>query len=302
MNDNKNRLFEGLGVALATPFGKDGEIDYDSLGNMVRHCMAGGTDYLVVSGTTGESVTLSSDEQERIVRHVAAQSEGKARIVIGIGGNDTADVIRTIRHTDFTGISGILSVAPYYNKPAQKGVTAHFKAIAAQSPVPVILYNIPGRTGINMTAETTLELAQEKNIAGIKEASGMLSQIMAIIAGRPSDFAVISGDDSLTLPLIALGGNGVISVAANAFPRQMSMLVKEALAGRMEQARAMHYELLPLFEAQMADGNPAGIKAALHLLGKAENILRLPLVPVSPQTYKRIECIIQQILSSDFNT
>ncbi|MDR0714741.1 MAG: 4-hydroxy-tetrahydrodipicolinate synthase [Bacteroidales bacterium] len=296
MNNNKSQLFEGMGVALVTPFRKSGGIDFDSLENIACHCLAGGADYLVVAGTTGEAATLSREEQENAVRCVAAQAAGKARVVAGIGGNDTAGVLRTIEHTDFTGISGILSVAPYYNKPAQAGIIAHFKAIAAQSPVPLILYNIPGRTGINMTAETTLELAQEKNIAGIKEASGNLTQIMTIIAGRPDGFAVISGDDTITLPLIAAGGDGVISVAANAFPRQMATLVNEALAGHMQQARTAHYRLLPLFEAQMTDGNPAGIKAVLHLLGKAENVLRLPLVPVSSQTLERIKKILQPLI------
>ncbi|MDR2847815.1 MAG: 4-hydroxy-tetrahydrodipicolinate synthase [Bacteroidales bacterium] len=291
----KKKLFYGTGVALITPFKQDKTVDFESLGRIVSHCIDGNVDYFVVLGTTGESVTLSHSEKQQVVRYVTEQTKGKIPIVIGIGGNDTAGIIDTIKQTDFSAIAGILSVAPYYNKPTQAGIIAHFKAIAAASPVPVILYNIPGRTGINMTVETTLELAQETNIAGIKEASGILSQMMKIIAGKPEDFVVISGDDVLTLPLIAAGGGGVISVAANAYPHEMSALVTDALTGNFTQAREHHYRLLPLFEAQIADGNPAGIKAALHIMGKVENVLRLPLVPVSAKIYEQIELIVKGI-------
>jgi 4-hydroxy-tetrahydrodipicolinate synthase len=282
-------------VALVTPFHQDRTIDFEALGKIVDHCIAGGVDYLVVLGTTGESVTLAKQEKGQVIRCVAEQTAGRVPIVLGIGGNDTTEVINIIKHTDFNGISGILSVAPYYNKPAQAGIIAHFKAIAAESPVPVILYNVPGRTGINMTAETTLALAQESNIAGIKEASGILSQMMKIIADKPDHFTVISGDDVLTLPLIAAGGTGVISVAANVFPHEMSSLVKNALTGNFSQARDIHYKLLPLFEALIADGNPAGVKAALSIIGKAENVLRLPLVTVSAKTYEQIDVIVNKL-------
>ncbi|MDR3094644.1 MAG: 4-hydroxy-tetrahydrodipicolinate synthase [Bacteroidales bacterium] len=288
-------LFYGTGVALITPFKQDKTVDFETLGRIVNHCMDGNVNYFVVLGTTGESVTLNHKEKEQIIRYVVKQTKGKVPIVVGIGGNDTAEVIETIQQTDFSGIAGILSVVPYYNKPVQAGIIAHFKAIAAASPVPVILYNIPGRTGINMTVETTLELAQVDNIVGIKEASGILSQMMKIIAAKPDDFAVISGDDVLTLPFIAAGGNGVISVAANACPHEMSALVTDALTGNFSQAREHHYQLLPLFEAQMADGSPAGIKAALHIMGKAENVLRLPLVPVSAKTYGQIDAIVHKM-------
>ncbi|MDR1865846.1 MAG: 4-hydroxy-tetrahydrodipicolinate synthase [Bacteroidales bacterium] len=282
-------LFQGTGVALVTPFKKDETIDFDALTRITDHCIAGRADYLVVMGTTGEAATLSGEENAQVVRHVARQAAGKIPVVAGIGGNDTAKTVETIRHTDFSGISGILSVAPYYNRPSQAGLVAHFKAIAAQSPVPVILYNIPGRTGVNMTPETVLTLARETdNIVAVKEASGMLPQMMEIIRGRPEGFAVISGDDALTLPLIAVGGNGVISVAANAYPQYMSALVREALNHNMAQAQAVHYRMLALFEALSADGNPAGIKAALHLLGLAENVLRLPLVPASRATCEKL--------------
>ncbi|GHT21092.1 4-hydroxy-tetrahydrodipicolinate synthase [Bacteroidia bacterium] len=290
-----NMLFYGTGVALITPFKQDKTVDFEALGRIVNHCLDGNVDYFVVLGSTGESVTLSHSEKEQIIRYVVERTRGKVPIVVGIGGNDTAEVIETIQQTDFSGIAGILSVVPYYNKPVQAGIVAHFKAIAAASPVPVILYNIPGRTGINMTAETTLELAQVDNIVGVKEASGILSQMMKIIAAKPDDFVVISGDDVLTLPLIAAGGGGVISVAANAYPHEMSALVSDALTGNFSQARERHYQLLPLFEAQIADGNPAGVKAALHIMGKVENVLRLPLVPASATTCEQLDAIVHKL-------
>jgi 4-hydroxy-tetrahydrodipicolinate synthase len=290
-------LFQGTGVAVITPFKKDFTIDFEALSRIVHHCIDGQVDYLVVMGTTGESVTLSREENDEVVRHIVKLAAGRIPVVVGMGGNDTAKLIKSLQHADFSGISGILTVAPYYNKPTQPGLIAHYKAIAAQSPVPVILYNIPGRTGINMTAETTLSLACEKNIVAIKEASGNLAQMMAIIKGRPADFAVISGDDALTLPLIAVGGDGIISVAANAFPQQMSTMVRAALANNFAEARAVHYQMLPLFDAQIADGNPAGIKAALNILGLTENVLRLPLVPVSQKIYERLTFIISNCLS-----
>jgi 4-hydroxy-tetrahydrodipicolinate synthase len=286
-------LFQGTGVALVTPFEQNGTVDFKALSRIVAHCISGQVDYLVAMGTTGESATLSPEENAAAVRHIVAATEKRIPVVLGVGGNDTGKIIRNIKNTDFSGISGILSVAPYYNKPLQSGIIAHFREIAAHSPVPVILYNIPGRTGINMTAETILTLAREANIVGVKEASGSMAQMMAIIADRPDDFAVISGDDALTLPLIAAGGNGVISVAANAFPQSMATLVREALANNIEKARKMHYGLLPLFESLIADGNPSGIKATLHLLGLCENVLRLPLTPVSEATCLKLKKIVK---------
>ncbi|MDR1673305.1 MAG: 4-hydroxy-tetrahydrodipicolinate synthase [Bacteroidales bacterium] len=288
-------LFQGTGVALVTPFDRDGTVDFKALSRIVEHCISGQADYLVAMGTTGESATLSPDENAAVVRHIVAVAAERIPVVLGVGGNDTAKIIANMGNINFSGISGILSVAPYYNKPAQCGIIAHFRAIAAHSPVPVILYNIPGRTGVNMTAETTLTLAREARIAGVKEASGNMTQMMAIIAGKPDDFAVISGDDALTLLLIAAGGNGVISVAANAFPQRMATLVREALANRLEKARETHYRLLPLFESLIADGNPSGIKATLHLLGLCENVLRLPLTPVSEATYLKLEKFVKNV-------
>ena len=290
-------LFTGTGVAIITPFKKDKKIDFDALGQIVNHCIDGWVDYIVVLGTTGESVTLSRDEKKRVIRFVVDVADGRVPIVVGIGGNETDKVVNTIKQTDFAGISGVLSVTPYYNKPTQPGLIKHYKSIAEKSPVPVILYNVPGRTGVNMTAETTLILANEvENITGIKEASGSIQQIMKIIKDRPADFAVISGDDMLALPLMGIGGHGLISVAANAFPKQISTIVIEAKAKNYEAARSAHYEIMELIEALFIDGNPSGIKAVLDVLGICQNVLRLPLVPVSQKTYERIEFLVKKLI------
>ncbi len=289
-------LFTGTGVALVTPFKKEKKVvDYDALGRIVSHCIKGQVDYLVVLGTTGESVTLSRDEKKRVVSYVIEVTAGRVPIIIGIGGNETEKVVNTIKQTDFSGISGLLSVTPYYNRPSQEGLIKHYKLIAAKSPVPVILYNVPGRTGVNMTAETTLTLANVDNIAAVKEASGNIPQIMEIIKGRPSDFSVISGDDAISLPIISVGGQGVISVAANAFPKQVSTIVHEALAGNYTAARTAHYELLDVLGPMFSDGNPPGIKAALEIVGLAQNVLRLPLVPVPSKTYEKLSFLIKKL-------
>ncbi len=289
-------LFTGTGVAIVTPFKRDRKIDYDALGNIINHCIDGKVDYIVVLGTTGEAVTLSRDEKKHVVHYVIDAVAGQVPIVIGIGGNETEKVVNTVKNTDFTGISGLLSVTPYYNKPSQAGLIKHYKAVAAKSPVPVILYNVPGRTGVNMTAETTLTLAREvDNIVAVKEASGVMQQIMDIVNGSPADFSVISGDDAISLPLIALGGHGVISVVANAFPKQIATLIREALAGNYAEARSVHYEMLELFGALFVEGNPSGIKAALEILGLTQNVLRLPLVPVSQKTYERLDFLIKKL-------
>ncbi len=289
-------LFTGTGVAIVTPFKKDKKVDYDALSNIVNHCIDGQVDYIVVLGTTGEAVTLSSDEKKSVARCVVDATAARVPVVIGIGGNETGKLIDTIKHTDFAGISGLLSVTPYYNKPAQAGLIEHYKAVAAASPVPVILYNVPGRTGVNMTAETVLTLAHEvDNIVAIKEASGIMLQIMEIIQGRPSDFSVISGDDVISLPLMAVGGQGVISVVANAFPRQISAIIRESAANHYTAAQSTHYRMLDLFQAMFAEGNPSGIKAALNILGLAQNELRLPLVPVSQKNYERLEHLIGKL-------
>jgi len=281
--------FTGTGVAIVTPFRYDDSIDFTALRNLVEFQIQNKVEYLVVLGTTGESVTLTSDEKRAVVDTVLETVNGRIPVVVGIGGNNTQDIINKIKHFDFTGIDGILSVSPYYNKPNQSGLYEHYKAIAAASPVPVILYNIPGRTGMNICAETTLRLASDfKNIIAIKEASGNLSQIMEIIKGKPDHFEVISGDDLLALPIVALGGKGVISVVANAYPLQMSELVRLALAEKIEEARKIHYSLQHLINLLFVEGNPAGIKATLEIKKLTTAHVRLPLVKVSQNTYEKI--------------
>jgi len=281
--------FTGTGVAIVTPFRYDDSIDFTALRNLVEFQIQNKVEYLVVLGTTGESVTLTSDEKRAVVDTVLETVNGQIPVVVGIGGNNTQDIINKIKHFDFTGIDGILSVSPYYNKPNQSGLYEHYKAIAAASPVPVILYNIPGRTGMNICAETTLRLASDfKNIIAIKEASGNLSQIMEIIKGKPDHFEVISGDDLLALPIVALGGKGVISVVANAYPLQMSELVRLALAEKIEEARKIHYSLQHLINLLFVEGNPAGIKATLEIKKLTTAHVRLPLVKVSQNTYEKI--------------
>ena len=289
-------LFTGTGVAIVTPFKEDRAIDFDALRRIVNHCIDGQVDYIVVLGTTGESMTLNDKEKADVARCVVDASSGRVPIVIGVGGNDTAKVVNTMKHTNFDGISGLLSATPYYNRPVQAGLIEHYKAVAAASPVPVILYNVPSRTGIHMTAETTLTLAHEVgNIVAIKEASGILAQLMQIIRDRPDNFSVISGDDAISLPLAALGGQGVISVAANAFPKEISTIIRESLANNYQAARTTQYAMLGLFEALFVEGNPSGIKAALNILGLSQNVLRLPLVPVSKKTYDQLESLIQKM-------
>ena len=285
-------LFTGTGVAIVTPFKNDKTVDFDALQRIVHHCIDGQVDYIVVLGTTGESVTLKAGEKADIARCVVDTTAGRVPLMIGVGGNDTAKVVDDIKHTNFDGISGLLSQAPFYNKPSQAGIIEHFKAVAAVSPLPVILYNVPGRTVVNMTAETTLTLAHEiENVVAIKEASGQLPQIMQIIKNRPENFAVISGDDAITLPMIATGAHGVISVAANAFPREMSTIIRESLANNYPAAQAMQLAMLDMFEALFVEGSPSGIKAALNILGLCENVLRLPLVPVSQKTYDKLKML-----------
>ena len=286
-------LFTGTGVAIVTPFKNDRTVDFDALQRIVCHCIDGYVDYIVALGTTGELVTLNAVEKADVVRCVVKATAGRKKIVVGVGGNDTAKVVEENKRIDFDGVSGLLSVTPYYNKPQQAGLIEHFKAVAAISPVPVILYNVPSRTGVNMTAETTLTLAHEvSNIVAIKEASGSLAQITQIIKRRPERFAVISGDDAITLPLIALGGHGVISVVANAFPREMSHLIREALAGNYPAAQQVQYAMLDMFEALFVEGSPSGIKATLQILGLCDNVLRLPLVPVSQKTYDQLTSLV----------
>ncbi len=292
----KAETIKGTGVALITPFHNYGTIDFTSLGKLTKHVINGGVDFLVALGTTSEAPVLSADEKNAVLNHILEVNDGKVPVIIGVGGNNTQGIVDSLKSIDFEGVSGILSVAPYYNKPNQKGLYFHFKSIAAASPVPVILYNVPGRTSSNISAETTLRLASEfGNIAGIKEASGDLGQIMQIIKNKPEGFSVLSGDDALTYPMLALGADGVISVVANAFPRQFSQMVNLALKGNYEEARPLHYELLELIEALFEDGNPAGIKAALDAMGIAGNNLRLPLVKANKATYNKIATLVNKI-------
>lgn len=290
------KKFKGSGVAIVTPFKSDSSIDFSALGRVVEHIIQGGINYIVVLGTTGESATLTKDEKKAVISYVIEAVNGRVPIVAGVGGNNTQEVINTLRHSDFSGVDGILSVVPYYNKPTQRGLIQHFKSIANCSPVPVIMYNVPGRTGCNMTADTCLELAKEcENIAGVKEASGDLSQIMKIIKGKPESFNVISGDDMLTLPVIAAGGAGVISVLANAFPVACSELVNNALKNNYKAAREIQFKYLEIIELLFTEGNPAGVKAMLSILNKCQNNLRLPLVPVSRSTLTRIQKAVEEV-------
>lgn len=294
MKDTKK--FRGTGVAIVTPFKNDSSIDFAALGRVVNHVINGGVNYIVVMGTTGESVTLSKDEKKAIISYVAEVNAARIPLVIGIGGNCTQEIINSVRHSNLTGVDGILSVAPYYNKPNQRGLFEHFKAIATSSPVPVIMYNVPGRTCSNITSETCLKLANEcENIVAVKEASGDIAQIMRIIKGKPDNFSVISGDDMLTIPVIASGGSGVISVLANAFPAVTCELVSNALKSNYKSARELQLRYLEMTELLFIEGNPAGVKAMLSIMNLCQNYLRLPLVPVTRTIYTRIQKAIEEI-------
>jgi 4-hydroxy-tetrahydrodipicolinate synthase len=290
------KKFTGTGVAIVTPFRKDGSVDFKSFGNLLEHIIKGGVNYVVALGTTGESVTLSKDEKKAVVNFVTDTVSGRIPVIVGIGGNNTQEILDTINHSDFSGIDAILSVSPYYNKPSQQGLYLHFKAIATTCPVPVILYNVPGRTGSNIAAETTVKLADEFNsIIAIKEASGNLAQVMQIIKLKPKDFQVISGDDALALPIIAIGGGGVISVIANAYPNELSEMVNHAIKGNMPKANVLHYKLLDMINALFEEGNPSGIKALLEILKIAPNNVRLPLTQVSDKHYGKLEQLSKKI-------
>ena len=282
-------IFKGSGVALVTPFNNDGSIDFDSLRSLVRLQIEGGTDFLVVQGTTGESPVLTSGEKEEVLKTVIEENAGKLKIVYGVGGNNTTDVGEKLKKVP-AGVDGILSVSPYYNKPTQKGIIEHYKYIAACTELPIILYNVPGRTGSNVLAETTLEIARTvKNIVAVKEASGSMEQIMEIIRLRPEGFGVLSGDDAITMPLIAAGADGVISVVANAFPEKFSEMVNASIEENLPKARKAHYDLLAVTKMFFEEGNPAGVKVALAKRGIMKPNLRLPLVQVSEALKTRIE-------------
>ena len=290
------KKFTGTGVALVTPFHKQGTIDFGSLEKLLNYTISNKVDYLVLMGTTGEAVTLSKDEKFALLDFVKEQIGGRIPLVLGMGGYNTQSVVNNLQTTDLSGVDAILSVTPYYNKPTQRGLYLHYKQIASASPLPVILYNVPGRTSVNLSAETTLQLANEvDSIIGIKEASGNLGQIMEIIRNKPKDFLVISGDDAITLPLIAAGAHGVISVTANAYPSAFSRMVRAALAGKFEEARKMHYQLLPLMQVLFADGSPGGIKAALDNMKIVSNNLRLPIVKVGKAFQNQINAAIAEL-------
>lgn len=281
--------FRGTGIALITPFKQDKSVDITALERIVNHVIDGGADFLVALGTTSEAPTLNGEEKALVVNTILKSNAGRLPVLLGMGGNNTLSVIEQIKKQDFTGIEGILSVVPYYNKPNQRGMKAHFEAIADASPVPVILYNVPGRVGVNLQAATCVELAQHPNIIAVKEASGNLTQIMEILRDKPGDFDVLSGDDGITQPLMALGAQGVISVAANAYIKPFASMMKAMKEGRTEEALHLHYAMLRMNQLIFADGNPAGIKCLMSLMGLCHNELRLPLVPVSEKVAIDIE-------------
>jgi 4-hydroxy-tetrahydrodipicolinate synthase len=275
---------------MVTPFNREGEVDHERLMRHTDKLISHGVNYLVVLGTTAETPTLSAEEKSLVVRHVAEANGGRVPVIVGAGGNNTRATVELVRSMDLTGVSGLLSVAPYYNKPSQEGMYQHFSAIAAVSEIPLMLYNVPGRTGSNISAGTILRLAHDHpgKIVAVKEASGDFNQVMAIIEGRPDEFLVVSGDDAIALPMIAAGGDGVVSVIANAYPALCSTMVAAALEGAYHKAREIHYRLLPMMRALFREGNPAGVKASMEIQGWIENVLRLPLVPVSDTLYAEI--------------
>ena len=285
-----------MGVALITPFRTDGSIDEEALIRLVEYQISSGADFLCIMGTTAETPTLTTDEKHHLKHLLVERVGGRVPLLMGCGGNCTAAVVAELRETDWTGIDGVLSVCPMYNKPSQEGLYQHFRAIAQASPVPVVLYNVPGRTGVNMTAETTLRLARDfDNIVAIKEASGNITQMDDIIKQKPDGFDVISGDDGITFPLITLGAVGVISVIGNALPREFSRMVRLALRGEYAPALRIHHQFTELFKLLFVDGNPAGVKAMLHAMGMIENQLRLPLVPTRLTTMEKISDILHQL-------
>lgn len=286
--------FKGAGVALVTPFLADMSIDFPALRRLVREQIAGGTNFLVVQGTTGESPTLNANEKKQVLETVLEENNGTLPIVYGVGGNNTMAVAEAFKQIP-AGVDGILSVAPYYNKPIQRGFVAHYKAIADATDLPIIMYNVPGRTGSNMLAETTLELAEVKNIVAMKEASGNMEQIMEIIRCKPEGFLLLSGDDAITMPLIAAGADGVISVVANSFPAQFSQMVAASLKGDLATARKLHYDLLPITKLFFTEGNPGGVKIALEELGWMAPHMRLPLVQVSDALKQAIVVATKQL-------
>ena len=287
---------KGTGIALITPFKKDLSIDFNALGNIIDHAISGGVEYLVALGTTGESVTLSKEEKKAVYAFVAQQAKGKVPCVAGMGGNHTLEIIENMKAFDATGYDAFLSVSPYYNKPTQEGIFQHFMALQENTPLPIILYNVPGRTGSNMSADTTLRLARASdNFIAIKEASGNAEQFMDLLNEKPADFHIISGDDNLTLPFIAMGMTGVISVIGQAYPEKFTSMVRLGLDGKFEEARQLHYQLYNMMKGIFIEGNPGGVKYVLNKMGLCENIVRLPLAPISRASEEKLDAWMKAI-------
>jgi len=282
-------FLRGTGVALATPFNSDGSIDFDGVGSLVEFCIDGGVEYLVVLGTTAESATLSKKEKKSLVEYIIKINNKRLPLVIGVGGNNTGAILQEMKEMDVSSFDAILSVVPMYNRPSQEGIFQHYKAINDEAPLPVLLYNVPSRTGVNMTADTTLRLSELDKIVGIKEATGDLTQVLKILKDKPKDFLVISGDDALALPAVAAGGDGVISVVGQGFPKEFSEMIRLGLSGETKKAFAILYKMLPVLEYAFEEGNPAGIKNVLKVKGICEDHLRLPLIPVSNKLADKIE-------------
>lgn len=292
----KYHQFKGLGIAVVTPFTQSGAVDYQALERLVKYQLESGADFLCILATTGETPCLSCDEKDAITSLVKDVNQGRVPILKYCGGNNTAAVIAEMQSTDWNGIDGILSICPYYNKPSQEGLYQHFKAISQASPLPIVMYNVPGRTGVNMSAETTLRLAWEcENIVGIKEASGSLEHVDEMIKGKPERFDVISGDDALTFSMIASGAAGVISVIGNALPKEFSRMIRLEFQGEYEPARKIHHMFTELYSLLFVDGNPAGVKALLSDMGLIENVLRLPLVPTTIKTKEKMATILKEM-------
>src|SRR5690606_37620343 len=288
--------FLGTGVALITPFNADLSVDHNALANLVNFNIENGTNYLVISGTTGESVTITKQEKKDIIATISKANNGRVPMVLGIGGNNTAEIIEEIKTTDFTGIDAILSVSPYYSKPTQEGVYQHFKAISLASPVDVILYNVPGRTASNMLPATTLRLANDfKNIVAVKEASNNIAQYLQLIKNKPADFLIISGDDDLALGVVLAGGAGVISVIGQAFPKEFSRMIQLGLEGKAKEAYQLHFKLMDVTSQIFEENNPAGIKAVLEVLKLSSDAVRLPLVPATDRLKAKIRNSVQVI-------
>ena len=292
----KQNIFRGLGIALITPFTEQGEVDYEALQRLVEYQIENGADFLCILATTGETPCISKEERLKIKDFIVSLVKGRLPVVVGCGGNNTAAVVEELKTGDFKGIDGILSVCPYYNKPSQEGLYQHFKAIAGATKLPVILYNVPGRTGVNMKPETTVRLAKDcQNIVAVKEASGNLEQVDEILKNKPDGFAVLSGDDSLTYPMIACGAEGVISVIGNALPKEFSRMIRLEQRGEFEAAVKIHHKFTDLYSLLFVDGNPAGVKALLHEMGFINNILRLPLVPTRVATVQKMSQILKDL-------